>query len=291
MLAAKIAAQQPSFSCEFFPPKSAEGEATLWNTLSTLQPYLPSFVSVTYGAGGSTQDSTLNITARIAAETSIPVLAHLTCVGASAVELDSVIESFKQVGVQNILALRGDPVTGPGTPWVTAKDGFTYAIELVEMLRSRGDFSIGVAAFPEGHPESGSLDDDAKVLAAKQQAGADFAITNLFFSADRYFDMIDRAAAFGCDMPIVPGLMPVTNVAQIQRFTALSGAHFPDELSERFEVVKDDAVAVKELGIEITTELSQKLIAGGAPGVHLYTLNHSTATRRVFENLGVTPTS
>jgi methylenetetrahydrofolate reductase (NADPH) len=174
---------------------------------------------------------------------------------------------------------------------VTAKDGFTYAIELVEMLRSRGDFSIGVAAFPEGHPESKSLDDDAKVLAAKQKAGADFAITNLFFSAERYFDMIERATSFGCDMPILPGLMPVTNVSQIQRFAALTGAQFPSELADRFDAVKDDADAVKELGIQIATELSEQLLAGGAPGIHLYTLNHSTATRRVFENLGVTPTS
>jgi methylenetetrahydrofolate reductase (NADPH) len=291
VLTAKLALNQPTFSCEFFPPKTSEGETTLWNTLSTLQPYSPDFVSVTYGAGGSTQDLTLGITARITAETSIPVLAHLTCVGASATELEDVIDSFKAVGVTNILALRGDPVTGPGTPWVTAKDGFTYSIELVEMLRSRGDFSIGVAAFPEGHPESHSLDDDAKVLAAKQHAGADFGITNLFFSADKYFDMVDRASSFGCDFPILPGLMPVTNVSQIQRFAALSGAEFPADLAARFEAVKEDSDAVKELGIEITTELSEKLLAGGAPGIHLYTLNHSTATRRVFENLGVKPTS
>ena len=291
VLAQKAAANVPSYSCEFFPPKTPEGLVTLWNTVATLQPYNPAFVSVTYGAGGSTQDATLEITARITQETAIPVLAHLTCVGASVTQLTHVIDSFEQVGVRDILALRGDPVTGPGTAWVGTEDGLNYAIDLVHLLRSRGEFSIGVAAFPEGHPESKTPDDDARVLAEKQQAGADFAITNLFFSAERYFDMLERATAFGCDMPILPGLMPVTNVSQIERFAALSGAEFPVELAQRFDAVREDSDAVKELGIEITTELSQKLLAGGAPGIHLYTLNHSTATRRVFENLGVKPNS
>lgn len=280
-------AGQLSFSCEFFPPKTAEGEATLWSTLAKLQPFSPTFVSVTYGAGGSSQDISLGITERIVKQTGIPTVAHLTCVGATREQLAHTIDSFAAAGINNILALRGDPVTGPGTSWVTTEGGFTYAIELVELLRERGDFSIGVAAWPEGHPESVSLDDDARVLANKQKAGADFAVTNLFFSAEHYFDMVDRAAKFGCDMPILPGLMPVTNVNQIHRFTALSGAEFPTTWAARFDAIKDDPEAVINLGIETTTELAQQLIDGGAPGIHLYTLNRSRSTRDVFTNLGV----
>ena len=278
---------QLSFSCEFFPPKSLDGEVTLWNTIEKLQPFSPSFVSVTYGAGGSTQDVSLGVTQRIVHETGMPTLAHLTCVGASRAELSAIVDKFAEAGIENILALRGDPTSGPGTPWVTAEGGFTYAIELVEMLSERGGFSIGVAVFPEGHPESSSLDQDARVLADKQRAGADFAVTNLFFSAKHYFDMVDRAAAFGCDMPILPGLMPVTNFNQIARFAALSGAEFPQQLAQKFEAIKDDSEAVINLGIESTTELAQELIAGGAPGIHLYTLNRSRSTRDIFTNLGV----
>jgi len=278
---------RPSFSCEFFPPKTPAGEATLWNTLATLQPFKPSFVSVTYGAGGSTQDTSLDITSQIVRDTAIPTLAHLTCVGATGGQLSDAVDRLAQRGVRNILALRGDPVAGVGAAWETADGGFTYAIELVELLAARGDFSIGVAAFPEGHPESASLAQDAQVLADKQTAGAHFAITNLFFSADKYFAMVEQAAARGCDMPILPGLMPVTNFGQIERMPAMSGAQFPPALAQRFEAVRDDEAAVRELGIEVTTELSQELLAGGAPGVHLYTLNHSSATKRIFENLGV----
>lgn len=276
-----------SYSCEFFPPKTPEGEATLWSTLEKLRPFSPSFVSVTYGAGGSTQDVSLGVTERIVKQTGIPTLAHLTCVGASRSELADTIDSFAAAGINNILALRGDPVSGPGTPWVTADGGLTYAIELVGMLRERGDFSVGVSAFPEGHPESRNLDADAKVLADKQKAGADFAVTNLFFAADHYFDMVERASKFGCDMPILPGLMPVTSFKQIERFATLSGAEFPADLAARFDAIRDDAEAVIELGIESTTLLAQQLIAGGAPGVHLYTLNRSRSTREIFTNLGV----
>ena len=279
-----------SYSCEFFPPKTEEGHHTLRTTLDKLVAFAPSFVSVTYGAGGSTQDISLDVTRYIMETSGLPTLAHLTCVGASKVELAATIDRFAEAGVHNILALRGDPVAGPGTPWVTAEGGFTYAIELVEMLRERGDFSIGVSAFPEGHPESSSLDADAKVLADKQRAGADFAITNLFFSAHHYFDLVERAAKFGCDMPILPGLMPVTAYNQIERFTALSGAEFPTELAERFDAIKDDSEAVITLGIESTTELAQQLISGGAPGVHLYPLNRSRSTRAILTNLGVAAT-
>lgn len=276
-----------SYSCEFFPPKTPEGEATLWTTMEKLRPFSPSFVSVTYGAGGSSQDVSLGVTERIVKQTGIPTLAHLTCVGATRAELEVTVDKFAVAGINNILALRGDPVSGPGTPWVTTDGGFTYAIELVEMLRERGDFSIGVSAFPEGHPESRDLDADAKLLADKQKAGADFAVTNLFFAAEHYFDMLERSSRFGCSMPILPGLMPVTSFKQIERFSTLSGAEFPADLAARFDAIKDDAEAVIELGIESTTQLAQQLIAGGAPGVHLYTLNRSRSTREIFTNLGV----
>lgn len=276
-----------SYSCEFFPPKTEEGQHTLKTTLDKLVAFAPSFVSVTYGAGGSTQDLSLDVTRNIIETSGLPTLAHLTCVGANRAELAATIDRFAEAGVHNILALRGDPIAGPGTPWVTTLGGFTYAIELVEMLRERGDFSIGVSAFPEGHPESSSLDADAKVLADKQRAGADFAITNLFFAAHHYFDLVDRAAKFGCDMPILPGLMPVTAFSQIERFATLSGAEFPQELAERFAAIKDDAEAVINLGIESTTALAEQLISGGAPGVHLYPLNRSRSTRAILTNLGV----
>lgn len=278
-----------SFSCEFFPPKTSEAETTLWSTLDTLGAFAPSFVSVTYGAGGSTQEISLGVTRHIIESSGLPTLAHLTCVGASKAELEAIIDSFAEAGVHNILALRGDPAAGPGTPWVTADGGFTYAIELVELLSQRGDFSIAVSAFPEGHPESQSLDADAKVLADKQRAGADFAITNLFFTASHYFDLVERAAKFGCDMPILPGLMPVTSFSQIQRFRTLSGAEFPTSLANKFEAIKDDPEAVISLGIDATTALAHELIDGGAPGVHLYTLNRSRSTKAILSNLGVVP--
>ena len=275
-----------SFSCEFFPPKSEVGETTLWRTLDALQPFNPDFVSVTYGAGGTTQDVSLDVTAKIVEDTGIPTVAHLTCVGATAEKLAEVVDRFAARGIRNILALRGDPVSGPGSPWQTTPGGYTYAIELVEMLASRGDFSIGVAAFPEGHPESAGLADDARVLAQKQAAGAHFAITNLFFDATDYLRLRDLATEAGCTMPIIPGLMPVTNVAQIERFTTLSGAKFPQQLAREFERVAEDSEAVIELGIDVTTRLAEQLLAEGAPGVHLYTLNRSRSTREVFTRLG-----
>ena len=184
----------PTFSCEFFPPKTPEGEATLWKTIESLQHFRPDFVSVTYGAGGSNQDTSLDITSKMVNEHHIPTLAHLTCVGRTSTELAHIVDLYSAAGVHDILALRGDPVAGAGTPWQTTPGGFTYAIELVEMLRERGDFSIGVSAFPEGHPESASREQDARVLADKQKAGAHFAMTNLFFFADDYFRMVDDAA-------------------------------------------------------------------------------------------------
>ena len=286
-LGAVLASGDRSFSFELFPPKTDEGERALWSTVRDLEALGPTFVSVTYGAGGSTRDRTVRVTAQIAAETDMTAVAHLTCVGASRTELSEVIEEYGASGVNTILALRGDPPGGPGQPWVAHPDGLEHADELVALIRSLGDFSIGVAAFPEGHPESASLDDDARVLAAKQRAGAEFAITQFLFTAADYGRLCDRAAHFGCTMPIVPGIMPVTNVAQIERFAALSGAAFPPDLAAAFALVKDDPVAVQQLGVEVAVDLSRELLDMGAPGLHFYTLNRSTSTREVYEALGL----
>jgi methylenetetrahydrofolate reductase (NADPH) len=280
-----IDAGERSFSFEFFPPKDEAGERQLWKALRELEALHPTFVSVTYGAGGSTRDRTVRVTHQIAADTSMTPLAHLTCVGHSRETLRSVIGSYADAGVRNVLALRGDPSEGPTAPYVAHPEGLHYAVELVEMVKELGDFCVGVAAFPEGHPSAASLDADARVLAAKARAGADFAITQLFFRADDYFRLADRVSALGVDIPIVPGIMPITNLAQIRRMTELSGAALPPEVVERVARHGDDAAAVRSEGIEIATELCDVLLAGGAPGLHFYTLNRSKATREIYANL------
>ncbi len=278
---------RPTFSCEFFPPKTVDGRATLFQTIEDLAPYRLDFVAVTYGAGGSTQTISLDITQALIQRFGIPTLAHLTCVGATRDQLRETIAANIRVGVDSILALRGDPKDGPGTSWVTTEGGFSYAIELVEFIRQEFDAAIAVAVFPEGHPESTSLDQDADILVRKSAAGADFGITNLFFSADHYFDTIERLHARDCDIPVLPGLMPLTNISQIERFSTLSGAEFPELLRQKFLAVADDPEAVIELGIESTTKLAEELLAQGAPGIHMYTLNRSRSTAAIFDNLGV----
>lgn len=282
-----LASGKRSFSFELFPPKTDDGERALWQTVRDLEVLNPTFVSVTYGAGGTTQDRTVRLTGEIARDTTIRPVAHLTCVGASREELVDVIGQYGDQGVSTILALRGDPPTGLDTPWVPHPGGLNHATDLVELIRSLGDFSVGVAAFPEGHPESPSLEFDADVLARKQQAGAEFAITQLFFNVDDYSRLRDRAAAQGCTLPIVPGIMPVTNVAQIERFTALSGAAFPSDIAARFHAVADDPEAVTALGVEVATAMCQQLLDIEAPGLHFYTLNRSRSTIEVYEALGL----
>lgn len=276
-----------SFSFELFPPKTEDGERVLWQTVREIESLRPTFVSVTYGAGGSTQDRTVRLTGEIARDTTLTPVAHLTCVGASRDDLRSVVGQYAAEGVRTVLALRGDPPTGLGTAWQSHPGGLEHAVELVELVRSLGSFSVGVAAFPEGHPESPGLDHDARVLAMKQQAGAEFAITQLFFRVEDYVRMVDMAAAAGCTMPIIPGIMPVTNVSQIERFAALSGAAFPDALAERFGAVADDAEAVLALGVEVAADMCQRLLDEGAPGLHFYTLNRSRSTIEVYEALGL----
>ena len=278
---------QRSFSFELFPPKTDEGEQTLWQTVRQIEMLRPTFVSVTYGAGGSTRDRTVRLTGEIALQTTLTPVAHLTCVGASRDDLHDVIAQYAAEGVTTMLAIRGDPPTGLNTPWQPHPGGLDQAVQLVELIRSLGTFSVGVAAFPEGHPESRDLDQDARVLALKQEAGAEFAVTQLFFDVDDYARLVDRAAAHGCTIPILPGIMPVTNASQIARFAELSGAAFPAALADRFAALGDDTDAVTRLGIEVAAEMCQRLLDGGAPGLHFYTLNRSHSTIEVYEALGL----
>ena len=272
----------PSFSFEFFPPKTDEGEAILWQAIRELEPLNPTFVDVTYGAGGGTRDRTLAVVKRIAAETSLTVVAHLTCVGATVDELKQIAGEFAAAGIRNILALRGDMPGGPQATWEATQGGLAHAEDLVRLLKEEGDFCVGVAAFPEGHPECVDKDSDAMYLARKIQAGADFAVTQFFFRAEDYFSLVKAAARYGCEVPIIPGVMPVTNLSQIQRMAALSGAAFPEDLAERLRGVGDDPDAVRAIGVEVAAALCQELIEGGAPGIHFYTLNRSTATREIY---------
>lgn len=284
-LAEEFKAHTPSFSFEFFPPKDDAGEELLWQTIAELEPLNPAFVSVTYGAGGSTRERTVRITGRIAASTSLRPVGHLTLVDQSRGEIESVLKQYEAAGVRHVLALRGDPEGGPGTPWHAHADGLDHAIDLVELANSLGGFCIGVAAFPEGHPDAATLDDDARVLAAKAAAGAEFAVTQLFFRASDYFALVERARSHGCDIPIIPGIMPILNLAQVRRMAELSGSQLPEDILGQFHPIQDDKAAVRALGIEIASQLCRELLDGGAPGLHFYTLNRSKATREIFESL------
>jgi methylenetetrahydrofolate reductase (NADPH) len=283
-----IEAGRPSISFEFFPPKDDAGETVLWQAIRRLEPLSPSFVSVTYGAGGSSRDRTTRITQQIAQDTTLTPMAHLTCVGASRAELRRVIAEYADAGVRNVLAIRGDPKEGPRAPWTPSPGGLDYAVDLVRLIRELGRFSIGVAAFPDVHPASADFEADARVLAMKAAAGAQFAITQMFFTADDYFRLVERAAAHGSTMPIIPGIMPVTNVKQINRIAELSGVALPDSVVARLHAVADDPAAVRAVGVDLAIELSERLLAGGAPGLHFITMNRSTATLDVFSGLGLT---
>jgi methylenetetrahydrofolate reductase (NADPH) len=277
-----------SFSFEFFPPKDDEGERILWKSISELEPLRPTFVSVTYGAGGATRDRTVAITGRIAKETSMLPMAHLTCVGHTTEEIRSILEQLAAAGVRNVLALRGDPVGGPGTPWESTDGGVEYAAELVEFIKSTTDAVVGVAAFPEGHRDAASVEDDARVMKAKYDAGAEFAVTEMVLRASDYFGLVERSRADGVDFPIVPGIMPILNYNSMQRMVELSGREMPDEVMARIEPLRDDPAAVRAEGIKIATELCDALLEGGAPGLHFYTLNRSKATREIFAALQIT---
>jgi methylenetetrahydrofolate reductase (NADPH) len=277
-----------SFSFEFFPPRDAAGEEQLWQAIRELEPYRPTFVSVTYGAGGSTRDSTVRVTGRIARETSMTAMAHLTCVGHTREEIEEVLDSYAAAGIGNVMVLRGDPQEGPRAPWTPTEGGLTYANELVELVHGRGQFSIGVAAFPEGHPSAESLDHDADVLGAKARAGAEFAVTQMFFRAEDYFGLVERVRARGVDLPILPGIMPILNLGNIRRQGELIGTDVPAAVIDRIMAHEGDPVAMRSAGIALAAELCEELLDGGAPGLHFYTLNRSKATREIFAALNLT---
>ncbi|GIG60460.1 methylenetetrahydrofolate reductase [Longispora fulva] len=275
----------PTFSFEFFPPRNAEGEQVLWQTIRELEQLRPSFVSVTYGAGGTTRDLTVEVTERLATETTMLPMAHLTAVDHSVRELRHVVGRLASAGVRNILAVRGDPKSGVNGEWIKHPEGVLYAEDLVRLVKESGDFSVGVAAFPYKHPRSRDVEEDTKFFVRKMKAGADFAITQMFFDADDYLRLRDRVAAAGCEAPIVPCIMPVVAMGTIARSAELSGAPFPPALAAEFEKVAADPAAVRRLGIDQAGELCQKLLREGAPGIHFITFNRSTATREVWQNI------
>jgi len=279
--------RKSSFSLEFFPPKDEAGEIRLWSALSQLQPLAPDFVSVTYGAGGSTRDRTIRVTSEITKRTAIPTVAHLTCVGANKKELIEILNQFKNSGIESILALRGDPAGGPTAKWESIPGGLNYAQELVELAVGMG-FKVGVGAYPDGHPASGhDLAKDIEVLLAKEKAGASFATTQFFFEIDKWQAIVDKLAAAGSKLPIIAGLLPITNVKQLNRMVDLSGMTVPTAIAEKFAKYGDDLEATKEIGIEIATDIGAELLRRGVPGLHFYTMNSAQSTLAIAKNLGL----
>ncbi len=283
----RLSAGDPQFSVEFFPPKDDAGEIQLWRTIRELEPLRPAFVSVTYGAGGGSRDRTIRVTGRIATETTLVPMAHLTAVNHTVAELRHVIGSYAAVGVRNVLALRGDPPGNVAGEWVATPGGLTYASELVELTKSLGDFCVGVACFPEMHPHSTDPELDAQYLIQKLRAGADFATTQMLFSAHDYLRLRDKVTAAGLSTPILPGIMPITSWKGIARMATMAGQKVPQSVIDRFEPLQDDPGAVRAEGIKFAVEMCQELLPEGVPSLHFYTLNRSRSTLAILGALGM----
>lgn len=275
---------RPFFSFEFFPPKSDEARDQLLETVRTLRPLRPAFVSITYGAGGSTRSRTVEISKRVRSELGLEVMAHVTCVGSSRAELRELFAQLEAAGIENVMALRGDPPRG-AAGFTPAPGGFSHANQLVAMLRRGYRFCIGAACYPEGHVEAPDLQTDVEHLRAKVDAGADFLVTQLFFENDAYFAFVRRARAAGISVPILPGIMPITSYEQIARFTAMCGATIPPKLLAELEARRGQPEAVEDLGVAYATLQCADLLRRGAPGIHFYTLNRSPATRAIVSSL------
>ncbi|MEZ4220490.1 MAG: methylenetetrahydrofolate reductase [NAD(P)H] [Polyangiaceae bacterium] len=280
----KLRGNKPAFSFEFFPPKDEPGRDRLFETVEHLAPYDPTFVSVTYGAGGSTRKLTVELVTRIEREAGLDAMAHLTCVGATREEIGEVLDELGAAGIENVLALRGDPPKGQAE-FVVTEGGFAHASELAAFIKQRGAFCMGGACYPEKHPEAASAEADLVNLKKKVDAGVEFLVTQLFFDEHDYFEFVKRARAIGISCPILAGIMPVTNLHQVKRFTAMCGAKLPAPLLARLEATGGDHDEVRKIGIEHAVAQCRALLAGGVPGIHFYTLNRSTATVRILEAL------
>lgn len=275
-----------TFSVEFFPPKDLAGEERLWAALEALVPLEPDFVSVTYGAGGSTRDRTIKITREITKRTGLKTIAHITCVGSTEKELRNTLQSYLDAGIKTVLALRGDPPGGPSSSWVSTPGGFDHADQLVSLSKQMG-FEVGVAAFPDTHPASKSIEKDIDVLLEKERRGAGFATTQFFFDVKKYRDLSRQLKERGSSLPVIAGVLPITNVRQLERMAELSGTPIPANINERIQLVKGDNERVKRVGIEIATEISQELLMAEVPGIHFYTMNSAESTIDIVKRIGL----
>ena len=276
----------PTFSVEFFPPKDLAGEERLWASLEALVPFKPDFVSVTYGAGGSTRDRTIRITREITKRTGLKTVAHLTCVGSTELELKSTLASYREAGIGSVLALRGDPQGGPGGEWISTPNGFDHADQLVSLAKEMG-FEVGVAAFPDIHPASRDIEQDISVLQEKQRRGATFATTQFFFDSRSYLSLTNRLRNVGSSLPVIAGVLPITNVKQLERMAALSGTPIPEAIRERISKVESHPELVRNEGVAIATTLCEELMKTGVPGIHFYTMNSAQSTIEIVKRIGL----